>query len=101
MASQLLTVRLTPEDERAAQALQDAGVNVSDLARRAIREEAARLQPSRIDPEAVKAEMLRLYPDDPDHPRVPRPDAGDRRDVQAFLREKSKARHRKIQGQNR
>lgn len=99
--AQHFTLRFSPDDDRAVQALQAAGVNVSEVMRRAVREEAARLAPQRLDGEAIRAELLRQLPDLDSHPRMPRPDATDRRAVQAFLHEKAKARHRKIQDENR
>lgn len=96
MASRLVTVRLSPEDERLAQRLQDHSINVSELVRRAIREAAARLQQP-IDPDTLKAELLRLHPEpDPDPTsvatRTPRPHTTDRTAVQAFIREQIQKR---------
>lgn len=51
------------------------------------------------DAETIKAELLRQFPDLESHERSPRPDATDRRAVQAFIYAKAKARHQKIQEQ--
>ena len=62
MASSLVNIRLGPDDEALAQRLQDRGISLSDLLRRAIREEAARLAQEAVDVEGLIREMVTLYP---------------------------------------
>ena len=87
MASRLLNVRLSPEDERLAKALRERGVSLSEIVRRALRAAAESLQGAPVNPAEFEAEMLRLYPTPKDAVRD-RPDTLDRRAVREHVRAK-------------
>ena len=87
MASRLLNVRLTLEDERLAKRLRERGVSLSDIVRRALRDAAASLQEAPLDPREFEAEMFRLYPT-PESAIRKRPDTLDRRAVREHIRAK-------------
>jgi len=87
MASRLLNVRLTPEDERLAKALRDRGISLSEIVRRALRAAAESLQDAPVDPAELEAEMLRLYPT-PKGAGRGRPETLDRRAVREHIRAK-------------
>jgi Arc/MetJ-type ribon-helix-helix transcriptional regulator len=87
MASRLLNVRLTPEDQRLAKRLRARGLSISDIVRRALREAAAEVADTRIHPVELEAEMFRLYPTPTVGPAT-RPDTLDRRAVREHIRKK-------------
>jgi hypothetical protein len=87
MANRLLNVRLTPEDELLAKQLRARGLSISDIVRRALREAAASVENTRIEPAELEAEMLRLYPT-PNAGPARRPDTLDRRGVREHIRTK-------------
>jgi Arc/MetJ-type ribon-helix-helix transcriptional regulator len=91
MASRLLNVRLSPEDERLAKQLRARGISLSEVVRHALRDAAKRLDSAAIDPAEFEAEMLRLYPTPPG-PSTPRPDTVDRKAVREYIRGKLRTR---------
>lgn len=90
----LLNVRLTPEDEKLVDALKARGVSISDVVRRALREEGARVVDAERDPVAILEEIIRANPGPPPTPRV---DTTDRRAVQEHIGTLLRAQHAKIQ----
>lgn len=62
MAARLLNVRLTPEDQRIVERLKARGVSISEIMRRALRTEDEQAAPTRVDPEALVAELQATHP---------------------------------------
>ena len=70
-ATKSLNVRIDAEDARKIEALRGEGVEISDLVRKAIREEYKRRHPRPRTPADVEAMLRRLYekyPPSPDEP---------------------------------
>jgi hypothetical protein len=83
----LLNVRLGPEDARLAQELRARGVSISDVVRRAIRDEAHKATaPDRASAAGLIRKMLVEYPT-PAHARRTAK-ASDRREVKRVIRAK-------------
>lgn len=77
MGSRLLNVRLDPEDANVARQLRARGISISDVVRRALRNEAKKLATEPIDSSQLLDELLSRYPTPPGSPKA-RPDATDR-----------------------
>jgi hypothetical protein len=81
----VLHVRLGVEEKRSVRALRRAGVNVSALVRKALRDAGALPRESRPKPaKVVLREVLRDYP--VDAPRTKRPPLDNRLALAAFAR---------------
>jgi hypothetical protein len=95
MGAKLLNVRLGPEDERLVQKLKARGISISEIVRRALRDEVRELDKAStpVDTDRMLEEMFRLYPDPPGSTKS-RPDATDRRAVAEHIRKQLRARRR-------
>lgn len=91
MASRLLNVRLTPEDERAVAQLRARGVSISEIMRRALRAEVARNEHIQVDAESLVAELQARFPT-PSKPSSRRVDATDRDAVREHIKKRLRAR---------
>jgi len=87
MASRLLNVRLTPEDEVLVARLKARGVSISDVMRRALRAEAAALSAKNTDPDKLIAELQARFPT-PRGASRRRVDTTDRHAVRALIQRK-------------
>lgn len=65
MPSRLLNVRLSAEDQVIARELKARGVSISDVVRRALRNEAAEHAVASVDADQLIAEMVERYPSPP------------------------------------
>jgi hypothetical protein len=89
----LLNVRIGADDERLVKQLRDQGVSVSDVVRKAIREEAARMTVMADERRGdLLGEMLARFPTPPGSPTSPRIDTTDRRSVRRAIRRKLRGR---------
>jgi negative regulator of replication initiation len=77
MGSRLLNVRLDVEDANIARQLRARGVSISDVVRRALRNEAKKLAAEPIDSSQLLDELLLRHPT-PKGPAPARPSATDR-----------------------
>ncbi len=91
MASRLLNVRLTPEDERAVAQLRARGVSISEIMRRALRAEVSRNEHIQVDAESLVAELQARFPT-PSKPSARRVDATDREAVREHIKKRLRAR---------
>ena len=92
MPSRLLNVRLSAEDQVIARKLKARGVSISDVVRRALRNEAAQYAVTPIDANLLVAEMVERYPS----PAAPTPDerpgTTDRRAVRRYIAARLRSR---------
>jgi len=87
MASRLLNVRLTPEDEALVARLKARGISISDVMRRALRAEAASIAEESVDPDKLIAELQTRFPTPSGAPRR-RVRSTDRSAVRAYIQRK-------------
>jgi lambda repressor-like predicted transcriptional regulator len=91
MASRLLNVRLTPEDERIVARLKARGISISALMRRALRAEDLQGRSRPPEAEQLIADILALYPTPAETGRQ-RTDATDRTAVRKHIQKRLRAR---------
>jgi hypothetical protein len=92
MASRLLNVRLTEEDQVLARELKARGVSISEVVRRALRTEAASYAATPKDAGMLIAEMIERYPT-PDEPTSSeRPKTTDRVAVRRYVAARLRSR---------
>ena len=77
----MINVRLAAEDERLVRELQARGISISDVVRRALRAEAAAIEPTAIDARGLIAE----FPAPSGSGRRRRPRTTDRRAVRKHI----------------
>jgi hypothetical protein len=88
----LLNVRLDMEDAQIVKKLRARGISISNVVRRALREEAKQLAAEPADVKSKFSEIFRLYPTPPDVEPLDRPDTTDRQAVSAYIAQQLKAR---------
>lgn len=91
MASRLLNVRLTPEDQRIVARLKARGVSISALMRRALRAEDLHGRPRPPQAEQLVEEILARHPTPADAGQQ-RTDATDRTAVREHIQKRLRAR---------
>jgi hypothetical protein len=97
-AMKSINVRISPQDERSIRELQADGVNISELFRKMIGDEADRRRRARKkkDVRAIIARLDAKYPvpDDADEPDV---DTSNRHEFSAYIRAQIMAKQKRIQ----
>jgi len=91
----MINVRLAPDDERRAEALQKSGVTVSEIVRRAIRAEYERRVPASKKGRNMADLVAEIHARHPVTGRRPRVDLTDRHAVQRFIRAQIQKKLRK------
>jgi hypothetical protein len=96
MGGKLVNVRLSSEDEQLAHKLRSHGISISDVLRRALRNEVRELETAStpVDTERVLEDMFQLYPTPPQSKknRSDTIDATDRKAVADHIRKQLRAR---------
>lgn len=85
MGARLINVRLAAEDERLVRELQARGISISDVVRRALRAEAAAIEPTAIDARGLIADLISEFPAPSGSGRRRRPRTTDRRAVRKHI----------------
>jgi hypothetical protein len=96
--SSAMNVRLSGEDLKIVQELKRHGVQLSEVVRKALRNELERIR-SHVDVPALVERIQQLHPTPPDAPQEAYPDTTDRRAMQAYYQRKAVEGHEKASKQ--